>query len=271
MHTYRLLERALPHAMFRSASHIIHTCRNIKDQDEIAYAHIAAELCNAAMAAISTSLVCEGTEEDAVKAGWNTAYDRKKAKYPGGNLNGFGSREGGDFYSIKPWVHYGTRRFLQVDTPNADKIENEAVSAYVCCSFNRMHAKLERTIFIGSVSDKQRLALERIQTIRAKVFSMIKPGVRINALYTAACDDLKKFGYSLPSRIGHAIGLGAHEGLSINQDTDVDLQEGMVLTIEPNVEVLDENVTMQHSDTIVITANGYEFLAPYGKNPVWGE
>ncbi|KAG6371150.1 peptidase M24, structural domain-containing protein [Boletus reticuloceps] len=271
MQAYLLLEHALPDATFTPASHIIQTCRNIKDEDEIAYARIAAELCNAAMAGISASLTCEGTEEDAVQAGWNAAYDRKRAKYPGGNLNGFGSREGGDFYSIKPWVHYGTRRFLQVDTPNTDKIENEAVSAYVWCAYNGMHAKLERTIFVGSVSAEQSLALERIKTIRAKVFSMIKPGVPVNALYTTTCDDMTKFGYFLPGRISHAIGLGGHEGLSINEDTDVELQEGMVLTIEPNIEVLDKNVTTQHSDTIVVTADGYEFLAPFGKNPVRGE
>ena len=257
--------------MFRSASQIIQTCRNIKDKDEIAYAHIAAELCNAAMAAISMSLVCQGTEEDAVQSGWNAAYDRKKAKYPGRNLNGFGSHEGRDFYSIKPWVHYGMCRFLQVDTLNTDKIENEAILAYIWCSFNRMHAELEQTIFVGSVSDEQRLALARIQTIHAKVFSMIKPGVSINALFATACDEMRKFGYSLPSRIGHSIGLGAHEGLSINQATNLELQEGMVLTIEPNVEVLDKNVTTQHSNTIIVTANGYNFLAPYGKNPVHGE
>jgi len=269
--TYRLLEQAFPHATFEPALHIIQSCRNIKDADEIANARIAAELCNAAMDAISKSLVCDGTEEDAVKAAWNAAYDRKRAKYPGGALNGFGSREGGDFYSIKPWVHYGKRRFLQVDTPNADKIVNEPVSAYIWCAYNGMHAELERTVFVGSVSADQSLALERIKAIRAKVFSMIRPGVPINALYTAACDDMAEFGYALPGRIGHAIGLGGHEGLSINKGTDRELQEGMVLTIEPNVEVLDKNVTTQHSDTIVVTANGYDFLAPYGNDPIRGE
>ena len=100
---------------------------------------------------------------------------------------------------------------------------------------------------------------------------MIKPGVSINALFAAACDEMRKFGYSLPGCIGHSIGLGTHKNLSINQATDLELQEGMVLTIEPNVEVLDKNVTTQHSNTIIVTANRYDFLALYGKNLVHGE
>lgn len=242
----------------------------MKDEDEIANARIAAELCNAAMAAIEISLIGVGTEEHAVASAWNAAYNLWRAEYGGGNINGFGSLEGGDLYGIKPWVHAGQRRFLQIDKPSGSLIRDEAVSAYVWTCFNGIHAELERTICVGEISSAQHDAIARIQNVRAEVFSMIKPGVALNALYKTACAHLREYGYALPGRIGHGIGLGAHEHLSIDESTNVRLEEGMLLTIEPNVEVPEDNVTTQYSDTIVVTVTGYDFLAPYGKDPVRG-
>lgn len=66
-----------------------------------------------------------------------------------------------------------------------------------------------------------------------------------------------------PGRIGHGIGLGADEHLSIDAYSHIELTPGMILAIEPNVEIPSQNDTTQPSDTVVITKTGYEFLAPY--------
>ena len=63
----------------------------------------------------------------------------------------------------------------------------------------------------------------------------------------------------LPGRIGHGLGLGAHEHPSLDARSTITLEPGMLITFEPNLRI-PEWGGLQHSDSVLITAEGNEFL-----------
>ena len=90
---------------------------------------------------------------------------------------------------------------------------------------------------------------------------MMKPGTRYADLFLATKAGLEKAGYgkNIPGRIGHGIGLGAHEHSSLDARSELVLEPGMLFTLEPNLRVPGTGAT-QISDTILITEGGCEYL-----------
>jgi Xaa-Pro aminopeptidase len=66
-----------------------------------------------------------------------------------------------------------------------------------------------------------------------------------------------KAGYpdAYPYSVGHPLGLDVHEAAP-----DGDLLEGMVVTIEPGIYLLDKKLGIRIEDDFLITANGSENL-----------
>ena len=91
--------------------------------------------------------------------------------------------------------------------------------------------------------------------------AIARPGYRLCDLFEATKTGLEARGYGryIPGRIGHGIGLGAHEHPSIDAATQIPLEPGMILTLEPNIRIPSE-VATQISDTILVTEGACEFL-----------
>lgn len=259
------LEKLFPGAKLINASALIQTSRNTKDEDELQYGDIAGKLCEAAMAAMGDALLNddEPNEQKTVRAALVAVFDVFMAKYPHVKLMGFGSREGANLINVNPWVLAGDRRFLQFDGPEPDLIQNKAVAAAIWVSVNGRHAELEHTFCIGKVSKAQTRALDVVQRVTDELLAMVKPGVAIAALAAHSEKRLTEFGYASAGRIGHGIGIGAHEDMSINKSNATVLAPGMVITVEPNVKVPAEKVATQESVTIRVTHDGYRFVAHF--------
>ena len=60
-------------------------------------------------------------------------------------------------------------------------------------------------------------------------------------------------------RTGHGLGLGNHEAPWIAEGSDQVLEENMVISIEPGIYA-DGLGGIRHSDTILVTSDGYEIL-----------
>ena len=61
-------------------------------------------------------------------------------------------------------------------------------------------------------------------------------------------------------RLGHGLGTQLTEWPSIIPDDHTEMLEGMVMTLEPGIEVLDGRI-MVHEENIVITNNGARWLS----------
>jgi Xaa-Pro dipeptidase len=258
----RQLAELLPGASFRDASEMIMTTRLVKDADEIANARDAARIADTGMIAAVEAVRQGGSERDVSLAAMAAMNRFWADSFPDKEVCDFGSLEGGAQNGLWAWALAGDRMFMNCDNPTNRKPEaGEAISILIWTIVNGIHAENERTVAVGKLNDERRRALDSIIEIRNEVAALLKPGTPISALFGATKAGLEARGYGkyLPGRIGHGIGLGAHEHPSLDAKTDILLEPGMILTLEPNLRIPGIAAT-QLSDTILITEGGCEFL-----------
>ncbi|CAN7473358.1 Xaa-Pro peptidase family protein [Bosea sp. LjRoot9] len=258
----RQLAELLPGASFRDASEMIMTTRLVKDADEIANARDAARIADTGMIAAVEAVRQGGSERDVSLAAMAAMNRFWADNFPDKEVCDFGSLEGGAQNGLWAWALAGDRMFMNCDNPTNRKPEaGEAISILIWTIVNGIHAENERTVAVGALNDERRRALDSIIEIRNEVASLLKPGTPISALFDATKAGLEARGYGkyLPGRIGHGIGLGAHEHPSLDAKTGILLEPGMILTLEPNLRIPGIAAT-QLSDTVLITEGGCEFL-----------
>lgn len=256
------LRKVLPDATFTDVSPLIDHCRLIKDPDEIAQARIAAKIADRGMDTAVETLAAGGTERDIAIASMHAMNRFWAENYPDVEVCDFGSLEGGAQNGLWTWVLSGPRMFFNCDNPTQRKPQRgEAVSVLIWTIANGIHAENERTVAMGPLPEVNRRALGAILEIREEVDAIIRPGVRYRDLFEKTREGLTKRGYgaNIPGRIGHGIGLGAHEHSSLDANSSLVLEPGMIFTFEPNIRVPGICAT-QISDTVLITETGREYL-----------
>jgi len=259
---YNQLKDALGEATLKDVSPLIDHCRLIKDPDEIANARIAAKIADHGMDAAIDALAAGGTERDVCAASMHAMNTFWAANYPDVEVCDFGSLEAGVQNGLWTWALSGPRMFYNCDNPTQRKPQQgEAVSVFIWTVANGIHAENERTIAVGKLPEVNRKAIDDILEIREEVDAIIKPGTPYAELFEKTRQGLVARGYGdyIPGRIGHGIGLGAHEHSSLDAASPLVLEPGMLFTFEPNLRVPDVCAT-QFSDTILITETGREYL-----------
>src|SRR5262249_57355272 len=124
---------------------------------------------------------------------------------------------------------------------------------------NGLHAENERSVAVGKLDDDKRRAYDAVLEIRKRTQDLMKPGAACKDIFLAAKQHYIDLGYAknVPGRIGHGIGIGAHEHISVDANSDVVLEPGMMLSFEPNLRVPPWG-GLQHSHTELITDSGLE-------------
>ncbi len=256
------IKARLPGAAFRDVSAFIDHVRLIKDEDEIANARIAARIADHGMDAAIAALADGGSERDVAIASMAAMNRFWADTYADVEVCDFGSLEGGAQNGLWTWVLTGERMFVNCDNPTQRRPQRgELSSIFVWSNANGIHAENERTVALGAPPEASRRAIDTILDIRETLTPMLKPGTAYAALFETTRQELEKAGYGLniPGRIGHGIGLGAHEHSSLDAKSDLVMEPGMLFTLEPNLRVPGVCAT-QISDTILITDTGCEFL-----------
>ncbi|MDR3531218.1 MAG: Xaa-Pro peptidase family protein [Rhodopila sp.] len=251
-----------PTARFADASDILFEARLIKDAGEIAMARIAADLADTGMAAAIDVLGQGGSERHVSVAAMAAMNRHWLDAYPDVEVCDFGTLEGGAQNGLWAWCLTGERVLINCDNPTLRRpAAGEIAMVMIWTNANGMHAENERSVAIGPLPDERKRAYEAILGIREEVKPLLKTGVPVAEVFAKARDGYEKRGYlrNLPGRIGHGIGLGAHEHLSLDGRSKTVLAAGMMLSFEPNLR-LPEWGGLQHSDTVVITAGEPEFL-----------
>lgn len=258
----RQLVGALPQVRWADSAKAFFEARLVKSPGEIADARIAAAIANLGMD-VAVSTLREGGSERDVSLASQGAMSRFWAdNFPDVEVADFGSLEGGVFNGLWTWVLAGDRMFINADVPTQRKAaQGELAAVLIWTNANGVHSEIERTIAVGEPPATHRAALDAVFGLRDDLRPMLAPGTPIAELFKATRAGLEARGYpkNIPGRIGHGIGLGAHEHLSLDGASPYVLEPGMLITFEPNLRVPPVCGT-QISDTVLITETGSEFL-----------
>lgn len=137
----------------------------------------------------------------------------------------------------------------------------------VLMSYNRINgyaAECERTVFLGEPSEQERRLYDIVMEARSLALHMVKPGTRCSDIDLATQEFFKSKGYgdNIIHRTGHGIGLGNHEQPWLSVGSEDVLRENMVISIEPAL-YFSEIGGFRHSDTVLVTKDGFELLTKY--------
>jgi len=148
--------------------------------------------------------------------------------------------------------------------PVNGKLQAGPLAAMCYLRVNGYAAECERTFFLATPDKRQREMFTAMQAARRRAFEIVKPGARCADVDAAATAVLKAAGYGdfLLHRTGHGIGQGNHEGPWVAEGGDHILAENMVISVEPGIYIPDIG-GVRHSDTVRVTADGYECLTTY--------
>ncbi len=128
---------------------------------------------------------------------------------------------------------------------------------------NGYHAGVCRTAFVEKPPEYAEEIWKNLVECKYLVLDMIKPGASSRAIYEAFIKHLSKLNLPPIQFIGHGIGLHLHEDPYLGMYSDVPLEAGMVLGIEPLVYNTGYGFGMQNKDIVLVTESGSELLSDY--------
>ena len=109
----------------------------------------------------------------------------------------------------------------------------------------------------GRFTDAQRKAYDCVLEAQKAIIAAIKPGVTRDVVRTIAEDIFRRRGFDPRyAYIGHYVGLSVHDV----GDWNARFEAGMVMAIEPIIDIPDQQLHIRVEDTILVTANGAEVL-----------
>ena len=126
---------------------------------------------------------------------------------------------------------------------------------------NGYASECERTLFLEKPTKEEEELFHHMMNARQRSLRVLKAGVRAADVDSEARNYLVKNGLreNLLHRTGHGVGLGNHEAPYVAEGSNEILEENMVITIEPGIYI-DGVGGYRHSDTILVTKEGYELL-----------
>ncbi len=131
-------------------------------------------------------------------------------------------------------------------------LDTGAVKDGYFCDFDRNFA-------VSQASDCARTAYRRLTEATAAGFEAARVGARASDVWRAMSGIVG--GGDAVGRLGHGLGMQLTEGLSLMPKDHTILQAGMVITLEPGVEVSPGRF-MVHEENIVIEEGGARILTP---------
>ncbi|MBU5625361.1 Xaa-Pro peptidase family protein [Oscillibacter sp. MSJ-2] len=126
--------------------------------------------------------------------------------------------------------------------------------------FSGYMSDLARTVVVGEPTGEQREYWEILYHIQAQIIAAARPGIRGRELHNLCLELFEQhrliYAYTIT---GHGLGLGQHDTPIIGPDSDIALEENMVINLEPAHRNL--GAIMHIEDTVLVTAEGGRILS----------
>ncbi len=117
---------------------------------------------------------------------------------------------------------------------------------------------ITRTFAIGQPSKEARYVYEIVQEAQEAAFQAVKEGIKAREIDSVARGIITSKGYGeyFTHRTGHGLGLDIHEEPYIAPNSETELREGMVFTIEPGIYLEGKFGVRIEDDVAVINGRG---------------
>ncbi|XOQ16753.1 MAG: Aminopeptidase P family protein [Shouchella clausii] len=226
-------------------SQVVESLRIIKTEEEIAIMQKAAAIADEAFAHIQ-GYIKPGVREIDVS----------------NELEFFMRKKGATSSSFDIIVASGVRSALPHGVASEKTIEHgELVTLDYGAYYNGYCSDITRTLAVGDVSDELLAIYETVRVAQERAVEGIKAGITGKEGDALARDYIAEKGYGqyFGHSTGHGLGMEVHEGPSLSTKSDIVLQPGMVVTVEPGVYIPGVGGT-RIEDDVVITENGNSTL-----------
>lgn len=246
-------QKAIENLTYDNLCDIGETIRDIrmkKDEHEIALMRQAVQIVEESLAA-TLPIIQAGISEMEVAA--QLEYEMRRR-----------GSEGTPFGTI---VASGYRGALPHGRASTKKIETgELIVIDFGAIYKGYVADMTRTVALGEVSPTLKTIYSIVKQANETAIAAIKPGMTAHAIDDLARSIIRDAGYGdyFTHRLGHGIGLSAHEEPYMMQHNQLVLKPGMAFTVEPGIYVQDVG-GVRIEDNLIVTENGYENFMTYSK------
>lgn len=254
--TVERLERMtqlFPEATFSRLDEQLNGMRNIKSEDELEKLRKAAQLADYAIE-VGCKEIAEGkTELEILMA---IEFEMKK--------------KGAEKMSFDTMVLSGPKTSSPHGTPGDRKIQKgDFILFDLGVVYQGYCSDITRTVAFGEPSDAQREIYETVKKAEQAAIDLVRPGVKAMEIDKAARDVIDQAGYGeyFTHRVGHGLGISVHEYPSVTGTNELELEAGMVFTIEPGI-YHPEITGVRIEDDVAVTADGVEVLTKFPKELV---
>jgi Xaa-Pro aminopeptidase len=246
------IQRAVPGAMFESASTALGPLRAVKDAEEIDLLRMAAEAADRAFDRIVREPFAGRREVDVARDLASLLVDEGH-DVPLFTIVGSGPN------GASPH-HEPTERVIA---------EGEAVVMDFGGRRQGYSSDITRTVFVGGVDDETRQVYEVVRVAQRTAFDAATPGVPGEDVDRAARDVIADAGYGdrFIHRTGHGIGLEEHEDPYLVVGNRTPLVAGNAFSIEPGI-YLAGRFGVRIEDIVAVTAGGARWLNHANREPV---
>ena len=178
------------------------------------------------------------------------------------------SKFGGEGNSFDAIIAYGANGANPHHENDASCLKpGDSIIIDMGCKYQGYCSDMTRTVFYKEVSQEAKEVYELVKAANEAAEAMIKPGVRLCDIDKIARDLITKAGYGkeFNHRLGHFIGKDVHEYGDVSVNFDLEVQEGMIFSIEPGV-YLPGKFGVRIEDLVLVTKDGCKVLNSYTKD-----
>ena len=229
----------------RPESGLIRKLRLIKDDDELAHLRHACRIVNHVFECVCDSIVPGISERDLMlDLEWRIRKDH------------------GAEIAFPSIAVSGPRSAMPHGQPSERLIQpGDFVTLDFGARWRGYCSDITRTIIIGPPDAAQQEVYGVVQAAQRNAVNAIKPGIAGKDIDAVAREYIANAGYGdrFGHGLGHSIGLEVHDGPGLAATSDVVLEPGMVLTVEPGIYI-PEWGGVRIEDDVLVTPDGHEAL-----------
>ena len=135
------------------------------------------------------------------------------------------------------------------------------------CVYKGYCSDMTRTFFYEGILEEEIKVYELVKKANEAAEAMIKPGVKLSDIDKCARKVISDEGYGkyFTHRLGHFIGRDVHEYGDVSSVNEMEVEEGMIFSIEPGI-YLEGNFGVRVEDLVMVTKDGCQVLNSFTKD-----